>query len=97
MQFSSLWTIDRTLSDATTPSQSRPGSDSNEGVLRIPQDSSIIGTSPLDCLVSYPKHSLSDILLLCRDAVGIFYTSSRLGKEGEGKKTKEESEKWDIE
>ena len=30
-----------------------PGSDSNEGVLRIPQSSSIIGTSPLDCLVSY--------------------------------------------
>ena len=32
--------------------QSGPGSDGNEGVLRIPQ------TSPSDCLVSYPRHSL---------------------------------------
>ena len=38
--------------------QSGPGSDGNEGVLRIPQSSSIAGTSPSDCLVSYPGHSL---------------------------------------
>ena len=31
--------------------------DGNEGVLRIPQSSSIAGTSPSDCLVSYPGHS----------------------------------------
>ena len=41
------------LSGATTPGQSGPGSDGNEGVLRIPQSSSIAGTSPSDCLVSY--------------------------------------------
>ena len=35
-QFSSIWPIDRTLSGATTPGQSRPGSDGNEGVLYIP-------------------------------------------------------------
>ena len=35
-----------------------PGSDGNVGVLRIPQSSSIAGTSPSDCLVSYPGHSL---------------------------------------
>ena len=35
-----------TLSGATTPSQSEPGSDGNEGVLRIPQNLSITGTSP---------------------------------------------------
>ena len=29
-QFSSIWPIDRTLSGATTPSQSGPGSDGNE-------------------------------------------------------------------
>ena len=46
------------LSGATTPGQSGPGSDGNEGVLRIPQSSSIAGTSPSDCLVSYPGHSL---------------------------------------
>ena len=37
---------------------SGPGSDGNEGVLRIPQSSSITGTSPSDCSVSYPGHSL---------------------------------------
>ena len=50
--------IDRTLSGATTPGQSGPGSNGNEGVLRIPQGPSITGTSPSDCLVSYPGHSL---------------------------------------
>ena len=40
------------LSGATTPGQSGPGSDGNEGVLRIPQSSSIAGTSPSDCLGS---------------------------------------------
>ena len=46
------------LSGAITPGQSGPGSDGNEGVLRIPQRSSIAGTSSSDCLVSYPGHSL---------------------------------------
>ena len=46
------------LSGATTPGQSGPGSNGNEGVLRISQSSSIAGTSPSDCLVSYPGHSL---------------------------------------
>ena len=54
MQFSSIWPIDKTLSGAATPGQSEPGSDGNEGVLSVPQSSSI-GTSPLDCLVSYPS------------------------------------------
>ena len=53
-QFCSIWHIDRTLSDATTPGQCRSESDGNERVLRIPQSSSFTGTSPLDCLVSYP-------------------------------------------
>ena len=35
---SSIWLIDRTISDTTTPGQSGPGSDGNEGVLRIPQN-----------------------------------------------------------
>ena len=46
------------LSGATTPGQSGSGSDGNEGVLRITQSSSTVGTSPSDCLVSYPGHSL---------------------------------------
>ena len=58
IQFSSILPIYRTLSGAITLGQSRPGSDGNEGVLRIPQGSSITGTSPSDCLVSYLGHSL---------------------------------------
>ena len=59
-QFSSIWTINRTLSGTTTLSQSGPGSDSIEGILRIPQSSSIAGTLPSDCLVSYPGHLLGE-------------------------------------
>ena len=55
--FSSIWPIDRNLSGATTPSQSGPGSDSNEEVLCNPQISSITKTSSSDCLVSYLGHS----------------------------------------
>ena len=57
MSNSSIWPIDMTLSGATTPGQSGPGSDGNEGVLRIPQNSSITGASLSDCLVSHPEHS----------------------------------------
>ena len=49
-----------------------------KGVLRIPQSSSITGTSPSDCLVLYPGHSLVGVLPLCRGAVGVFYSPSRL-------------------
>ena len=58
MQFSSIWSIDKTLSGATTLGQSEPGSNGNKGVPHIPQSSNITGTSPSDCLVSYPGHSL---------------------------------------
>ena len=58
MQFISIWPIDWTLSGVTTLSQSGPGSNGNEEILCIPQSSSITGTSPSDCLVSYPGHSL---------------------------------------
>ena len=57
--FISIWPIDRTLSGATTLGQSRPGSDGNKGVLCTPQSSCITGTSPSDCLVSYPGHLLT--------------------------------------
>ena len=57
--------------------------DGNEGVLCLPQSSSITGTSPSDCLVSYPGHSLG-VLPLCRLAVGVFYSSSRLGNTTNG-------------
>ena len=55
---SSIQPTDRTLSGAITSGHSGPGSDGNKRVLRIPQSSSIIGTSPSDCLVLYPGHLL---------------------------------------
>ena len=49
-----------TLLGATTLSQSGSGSNSNKGVFHIPQSSSITGTSPSNCLVSYPGHSFGE-------------------------------------
>ena len=57
MSNSSVWPIDRTLSGATTPGQSGPGSNGNEEILRILQNC-VTETSPSDCLVPYPGHSL---------------------------------------
>ena len=37
-----------------------PRSDGNKEVLRFPQNSSITGAWPSDCLMSYPGHSLGD-------------------------------------
>ena len=44
-------------------SQSGPGNNGNEGVLCIPQSSSITGASSSDCLVSYIGHSLGESYL----------------------------------
>ena len=60
MTNSSIWFIDRTLSGDTPPGKRSPGSDGNEGVLRIPQCSSIIGAFQSDCLVSYLGHSFEE-------------------------------------
>ena len=76
--FSSIWPIDRILSDATIPAPNGPASDGKKGVLRIPQRSSITGTSPSDCLVPYPGLSCGGHTLY-RYAVGVFYSPSRLG------------------
>ena len=80
MQFSSIQLIDRALLGATISGQSGLGTNGNEGVLRIPQSSSITGTSPSDCLVSYPGHSLGGVLPVGRGASGVFYSLSRLDK-----------------
>ena len=53
MSNSSIWPIDKTLSGSTTPLESGPVSNGNEGVLSILQNSSITGTSPLDYLMPY--------------------------------------------
>ena len=44
------WPIGRTKSGSTTPVKNGLGSNGNEGVLRIPQSSSITGVSPSDFL-----------------------------------------------
>ena len=59
-------------------SQSESGRDGNEVLLSIAQISFITGTLPSDCIVSNPRHSLGGALLLCRDAIGVFYSPSRL-------------------
>ena len=60
IQFSSIWSIERTLSDASPLGQSWPGSDGNKGVLGIPQSSSITGASLSDYLQSNLGHSLEE-------------------------------------
>ena len=37
------------------------------------------GASPSDDLMSYTGHSLGGVLLLCKDAVGVFYGPTQLG------------------
>ena len=54
--------------------------DGYEGVLRIPQSSSITGASPCNCLVSYTGHSLVGSYPLYKEAVGVFYSPSWLSK-----------------
>ena len=70
-----IYTIDRTLSGATTPGQSGPGSDGNEGVLRIPQSSNITGTSPSDYLVSLTGHSLGRFLYPSVEKQSVYSTA----------------------
>ena len=75
-QFSSIWPLDRTLSGATTPFQSRHWSDGNEGVLRIP---ALLEPYHQISSVSYPGHSLVGPYPLCREVVRVFYSPYRLG------------------
>ena len=75
--FSSIKSIDMTLSGATTP-----GPRVYLGaivILRIAQSSCIIGASQSDCLVSYPGHTLGRCFTLCRD-VSVFCSPNRLGQ-----------------
>ena len=60
MSNASVWPMDRTLSGATRPGQSGPGSDGNKWALCIPQSSCITGVSASDYFVSYTGHSLGE-------------------------------------
>ena len=65
-RFNSVYPIDRALSGATTPGQSGPGSNGNEGVLRIPKAPALLG----------PHHE--GVLPLCRCVLSVFYSPNRL-------------------
>ena len=56
---SSVRSIDKTLTCTSTPGQSKPGSNSNEGVLHILQ-SSRTGASPSNSLISYPGYLVQE-------------------------------------
>ena len=72
--------MDRTLSDATIPGQSGPGSNGNERVHHIPQSSIITGASPLFSVIS--KTLIGVVLPYCRDAVCVFYRPPPTGYPG---------------
>ena len=75
---SSTWPIDGTLLGTTTPEQSGPRSNGNEGVLQIPQ-SSRTRASPSDAVESHIQDTFwREVLPFCRDAIGIFYSPSWL-------------------
>ena len=74
--FNSIWPIHRSLSGDTTPGKSGPESDGNKSVLHILPCASITGASASDNLESYPGNSLGGVLLLCRNAVGAFFSTS---------------------
>ena len=60
-------------SGATIPGMVGPVSNCNEEIPSIPQSSSITGTSPSDCLVSYQGHSLGGLTPLQRSCRCILY------------------------
>ena len=79
MQFSSIWPIDKHLSDATTPVLSGPGSSGIEVVLHIPQSSTSTEASSSDCLVFYPGQSLAGGFTPLQRSIIVFYIPIRLG------------------
>ena len=92
MHFSSIWTIDRTLSGATTPNQSGPRSDGNEEVLCIPPNPALLEPHHMFSVIS--RTLVRGILPLYRGADGVFCSPNWLGnasgKSGPGSNGNEE-------
>ena len=80
MQFSSVQTINRALSDATILRKSGPRSNGKEEMLCIPQCPSITGTSPSDCECHIQDTRWVRVLLFYRGAVCVFYSPSWMGR-----------------
>ena len=57
-EIQSVYSIALADRDENQMGQSGSGSNGNEEVIHFPQNSSITGTSPSDCLVSYQGHTL---------------------------------------
>ena len=78
--------MERILTRTASPAQRGLTSNSNDGILHIPQNSRI-GASPLDGSVSYPGYSFwMGVLPLCWGTVGVLYSPSRRS----GRKEEEE-------
>ena len=82
-QLSSIWPIDRALLGVTTPGHSGPGSDGNEGILRIPPKLQHFWnlTIRLFSVISRTVIGGGEVLPLCREAVGVFYRPGLMGEE----------------
>ena len=78
MSNGSIWPIDKTLSSASIPRQSGPGSNGNEEILRIPQGYTDWSLA-IRLFNVISKILVWAVLPLCRDAVGVFYSISQLG------------------
>ena len=77
---SSIWPIDRTFSSVTTPGQSGPGSDGNEGVLYIPLKFQHCWNLTIRLFCVICRTPIRRVLTLCKAAVKVFNsTCSRLG------------------
>ena len=77
-QFNSIWPVDGTLSGATTPGQSEPGSNGNKGVQCTPKHQYYWNL--IIRLFSVISRTLvGGVLPLCGEDVGVIYSLSRLG------------------
>ena len=71
-----ILTIDGILTIATTPGQSRPGSNGNDGVLCIPNAPAIL--EPHHQIVYCDIHVIRGVVLsLCRESIGVFCSPSQ--------------------
>ena len=77
-RFSSIRPINKILSGATTLGQSGPGSDGNEGVLRIPQSSMNYCNLTIRSFRVICRTLVERVLPLWRDVVSVFCSPNQL-------------------
>ena len=96
MSNSWIWPIDRTLSDATSPSQSEAGSNGYKVVFCISLNSRIAGALPSDSLWSYAGHSFRGLTTLqrCNRCILQFQPTGLLSELFNSKAIFEEKQLW---